>query len=632
MRASIIGFIQIQKIYLVFFLFCCALIRCEISEAQAHKFEIQKGSFYYDDKPIQIHSGEMHFARVPKEYWRHRLRMIKALGLNSVATYVFWNYHNISPGVWDFKTGNRDIAAFIRTAQEEGLFVILRPGPYACAEWEFGGYPWWLQKDTSLIVRTYNKAFLDSCKVYIEKLAEQVKDLQVTKGGPVIMVQAENEFGSYVSQRKDIPDEQHKKYKQAIKQLLLDAGFDVTLFTSDGSWLFEGGSIEGVLPAANGEENIDNLKRAVNQYHNNEGPYMVAEFYPGWLHHWAEPFPNIDASDVVKKLEKYLQNGISFNIYMVHGGTNFGFTAGANYNEKHDIQPDLTSYDYDAPIGEAGWVSSKYLAIRELMKKYAGYSLPDIPASIPVINIPSIQLKQSVDLFSLKKNISPFLSDTIKTFEDINQGSGYVLYSKKFTQPMHGQLEIKGLRDFAVVYINGEKKGVLNRMDQKYILDIEIPFNGTLDILVENMGRINYGAEIVHNKKGIISPVLINDMEVGGNWEMYPFPFTEMPVLKESQSPAREGRPALYTGSFNLNTTGDVFLDLRIWGKGIVFVNGHNLGRYWNIGPQQTLYLPGTFLKKGKNEIVVFEQLNEKIKPLVSTLSNPILKDLRIKE
>jgi beta-galactosidase len=593
---------------------------------QKHSFQIKDGAFMYDGKATQIHAGEMHFARIPKTYWRHRLQMLKAMGLNTVATYVFWNYHNTAPGVWDFKSESRNLPEFLRIAQEEGMFVILRPGPYACAEWEFGGYPWWLQQNPALEIRTYNKAFLDSCQVYIHQLASQVKNLQVSKGGPIIMVQAENEFGSYVAQRKDIPLEQHKKYNLAIKQMLLDEGFDVPLFTSDGSWLFDGGSLEGVLPTANGEGDVVNLKNAVNNYHQNQGPYMVAEYYPGWLHHWGEPFPNVSSEEVVKQLETYLKNGVSFNIYMAHGGTNFGFTAGANYNEEHDIQPDLTTYDYDAPVSEAGWATPKYLAIRELMKKYVNYPIPEIPKPFPVVTLGKIKLTKSVDLLTLKNSLTPVKSDSVLSFEKLNQGFGYVLYSKKFTQPIQGKLTLNGLRDFAVVYVNGKKKGELSRMDKQYSLDIDIPFNGTLEILVENMGRINYGAEIVHNEKGLITSPKINDIPLKGNWAMYQFPFATMPTLKENSSLAKEARPAIYGGTFEVNQLGDVFLDMRTWGKGIVFVNGQNLGRYWKVGPQQTLYLPSTFLKKGKNEMVVFEQLNEKTQAEIPTLAKPILK------
>lgn len=596
---------------------------------QKHTFEIKNGAFVYDGKPLIIHSGEMHFARVPKAYWKQRLQMLKAMGLNAVATYVFWNYHETAPGVWDFKTGNKNIADFLKTAQEVGLFVILRPGPYACAEWEFGGFPWWLQKNDSLKLRTYNQPFLDSCKTYIHHLASQVKDLQITHGGPIIMVQVENEFGSYVAQRKDIPLEVHKKYSAAIKKELTDAGFDVPLFTSDGSWLFEGGTVAGALPAANGEDNIDNLKKVVNQYHNNEGPYMVAEFYPGWLDHWAEPFQKIPAEKVADQTEKYLKAGVSFNLYMVHGGTNFGFTSGANYDKDHDIQPDITSYDYDAPISEAGWATPKYMALRKLFQQYVPHKLPAVPAAEPVIAISNIQLNKTTSLFSLIEKMHPVQSDTPRTFEQLNQGFGYVVYSKRFKIPVKGKLELEGLRDFAIIYINHQKACVLNRYYNNYSCQIDIPENATLDIFVENMGRINYGAEIIHNLKGIISPVKIDGKEITGNWKMYPFSMEHQPLFKGNGNGYTKNVPVIYSGSFSLSKTGDTFLDMRKFGKGIVFVNGHNLGRYWNAGPQQTLYLPGCWLKTGKNTIAVFDQLNNEQNEAIRGLKTPILDELK---
>lgn len=616
----------------IIFLFLLILLATCLVNAQEkfRSFEITNGQFLYEGKPIQIHSGEMHFARIPKDYWRHRFKMMKAMGLNTVATYVFWNYHNTAPGIWDFKSGNKNVAEFIKMAQEEGLFVILRPGPYVCAEWEFGGYPWWLQNNKDLIIRT-NQPFLDSCKVYINKLAEQVKGLQMSKGGPIIMVQVENEFGSYVSQRKDISINDHRKYYQSIKQMLMDAGFTGPFFTSDGSWLFDGGAIPGILPTANGEDNIDNLKKAVNKYNNNQGPYMVAEFYPGWLDHWAETFVKVQPDQTVKQTEKYLQNNINFNFYMVHGGTNFGFTSGANYNDEFDIQPDITSYDYDAPISEAGWATPKFLAIREVMKKYVNYPIPEIPDQIPVITIPDIHLSKTVDFFEWKKTLNPVVNDTPLTFESLGQGQGYVLYSKRFNQPIQGKLQINGLRDYALVYVNGKKVGELNRIFKSYSLDVNIPFNGILEILVENMGRINYGAQIPNNKKGIISPVLINDIEITGNWEMYKIPMTSVPSMEKLSSAEKAGRPAFYSGLFELKQTGDVFLDMRGWGKGIVFVNGYNLGRYWKAGPQQTLYLPGCWLKIGKNEVMIFEQQNDNIQSALKTTDKPILEELKSK-
>jgi len=612
----------------VVLLMVLATVQLQAQKKKTHTFAVKDGQFLYDGKAVQIHSGEMHYPRVPKEYWRHRFRMMRAMGLNTVATYVFWNYHNTAPGVWDFTTGNHNLAEYIRTAQEEGLFVILRPGPYACAEWEFGGYPWWLQNNPDLVIRTNNKPFLDSCRVYINKLAEQVKGLQVSHGGPIIMIQAENEFGSYVAQRKDIPLEEHRRYSETIYSYLKEAGLEGPFFTSDGTWLFNGGSLPGALPTANGEGNVDNLKKAVNQYHDNKGPYMVAEFYPGWLDHWGETFTRINPAETAKQTETYLQNGVHFNFYMVHGGTNFGFTSGANYNDEHDIQPDITSYDYDAPVNEWGGVTPKYTALRELMKKYVKYPVPEVPAALPVITTPEIRLDKSISLFDWKKNIKPVTGDQPLSFEALGQGHGYVLYSRRFNQPIQGALTVEGLRDYALVYVNGKKAGELNRMNNQYKLDIDIPFNGRLDILVENMGRINYGAEIAHNTKGIISPVRINDFEITGSWEMYRLPMDQVPVIPATAAAPKAGTPALYKGTFDLANTGDTFLDLKEWGKGIVFVNGHNLGRYWKVGPQQTLYVPGCWLVKGKNEIVILEQQNDTQHTSIKTTTQPILEDL----
>ena len=593
-----------------------------------HTFTIANGNFLYDGKPTQIHSGELHYARVPAPYWRHRLQMMKAMGLNAVTSYVFWNHHETSPGVWNWQTGNHNIRNFIKIAGEEGLMVILRPGPYCCAEWEFGGYPWWLPKAKGLVIRTDNKPFLDSCRVYINQLANQVRDLQITKGGPVVMVQAENEFGSYVAQRKDIPLEVHKKYAAQIRQQLLDAGFDIPMFTSDGSWLFKGGSIEGALPTANGEGNIAKLKQVVNEYHGGVGPYMVAEFYPGWLSHWAEPFPRVSTESVVKQTKKYLDNGVSFNYYMVHGGTNFGFTTGANYSNATNLQPDMTSYDYDAPISEAGWATEKYNAIRALMMKSVAYKVPAVPARIPVIAIPKISLNKTVDVMTIVTGMKAVENDTPMTFEDLNQGTGYVLYRRHFNQPISGMMRIKGLADYAVVYVNGTKVGELSRVTDVDSMEVNIPFNGVLDILVENMGRINYGARIVESFKGITKPVTIEGNEITGDWQMYSLPMDRMPDMAKLAAGYKASMPVLYGGSFTLDKVGDTFLDMAKWGKGIVFVNGINLGRYWKVGPQQTLYLPGCFLKKGKNDIVVFEQLNDEKKAELSSGTTPVLDQL----
>lgn len=623
-----------KTIYLLLLLICLPM--CMLAQSKS-TFEIKDGHFYRNGKVTPVLSGEMHYARIPHQYWRHRLQMMKGMGLNTVATYVFWNLHEPEPGKWDF-TGDKNLAEYIKIAGEEGMMVILRPGPYVCAEWEFGGYPWWLQNVEGMEIRRDNAEFLKHTKMYINRLYKEVGNLQCTKGGPIIMVQCENEFGSYVAQRKDIPLEEHRAYNAKIKQQLADAGFNVPLFTSDGSWLFEGGSTQGALPTANGESDIDNLKKVVNQYHDGKGPYMVAEFYPGWLSHWAEPFPQVGASEIARQTEAYLKNDVSFNFYMVHGGTNFGFTSGANYDKKRDIQPDLTSYDYDAPISEAGWVTPKYDSIRTVIKKYVKYEVPEAPAQIPVIEIPSIKLNKVADVLGYVERMKPVTNNTPLTFEQLNQGNGYVLYARHFNQPISGTLEIPGLRDYAVVYIDGEKAGVLNRNTQTYSMEIDVPFNATLQILVENMGRINYGSEIVYNTKGIISPVTIAGKEITGGWNMYSLPMNEVPdfagmgnnvhVNGSVKAAKLKDCPVLYEGTFTLADTGDTFIDMENFGKGIVFINGINIGRYWQVGPQQTLYIPGVWLKKGENKIVIFEQLNAEPKAEVKTVKTPVLMKL----
>ena len=617
-----------MKRFLLLALLCLQVISMS-AKSDRHTFAIENGQFLYDGKAVNIYSGEMHYERVPAPYWRHRLRMMKAMGLNAVATYVFWNFHEVAPGLWDWTTDEHNIRQYVQTAQEEGLMVILRPGPYCCAEWEYGGYPWWLQQEPELTIRAYNQPFLDSCKVYIRQLASQLRDLQVTHGGPIIMVQAENEFGSYVAQRPDIPLEEHKRYSAAIRQSLIDAGFDIPMFTSDGSWLFQGGAIEGALPTANGEDNIDNLRKVVNQYHGGQGPYMVAEFYPGWLDHWNENFVHTSATRIAEQTEKYLKEGVNFNFYMVHGGTNFGFWAGANYNTDTNIQPDITSYDYDAPISEAGWATDKYMAIRQVMQRHVPYSIPEVPDRIPVIQLPEVFFDRAVDVLSVLEKQTPVQADEPLTFEDLGQGFGYVLYRRHFNQPISGVMHVPGLADFATVYVNGKKVGELNRVLDVDSILVDLPFNSTLDILVENLGRINYGARITQNHKGITQPVTIDGSQISGQWSMYGLPMSEMPRVSEMPDGYKSGRPTLYRGTFTLDRVGDTFLDMERWGKGIVFVNGHNLGRYWHVGPQQTLYLPGCWLREGENEVVVFEQLGDHRKYSLTSVTTPVLDRLQ---
>ncbi|MDE3143316.1 MAG: beta-galactosidase, partial [Bacteroidota bacterium] len=598
--------------------------------AQPHSFEIKDGNFLLDKKPFHIYAGEMHYARIPQEYWRQRLQMIKAMGLNTVATYVFWNYHHPSPNVWDFKTGNHNLAKFIKIAQEEGLYVILRPGPYVCAEWDFGGFPWWFSTVKGMEIRTDNKPFLDSCRIYFQKLHQQIKGLHISEGGPIILTQVENEFGSYVEQNKKVSVEQHKKYNETIKTLLEKEGFKLPYYTADGTTLLEGGAVKNVLPAVNGEDNIEKLKKVVNKYNNNIGPYFIAEFYPGWLDHWAEPFIKVTSEEVIHQTEKYLENDVSFSYYMIHGGTNFGYTAGANYTNAHPIQPDITSYDYDAPISEAGWPTEKYKELRELMKKHVGNNLRDIPKPANVITIPFISINKTINFFDWISNVKAIESHQPKTFEELSQSNGYVLYSRIFNDSIKGMLRVNGLRDYATVYINGIKVGELNRYYKKFEINISIPAHAKLAILVESMGRINYGAAISDNLKGIVSPVYIDEKEITDNWEMIRAPLEQMPDLNAFKNKKPEkGEPVFYTASFELNKVGDTFLDMKNFSKGIVFVNGHHLGRFWNVGPQQTLYLPGCWLNKGRNYVIIFDQLNNKLNNTIFSKDCPVLDQLK---
>ena len=597
-----------------------AMLAVGTSPAQraTHTFAIADGAFRLDGKPLQIISGEMHFARIPREYWRHRLRMAKAMGLNTIATYVFWNYHEIKPGVFDFRTGNRDLAAFVRIAQEEGLWVILRPGPYACAEWDFGGFPSYLLKEPDLKVRSKDPRFLAAAHRYIDALAKEIRPLQVTRGGPILMVQAENEYGSYGSDAE---------YKEYHRKMLLDNNIDVPLFTSDGDWLFAKGSIPGVLMTGNGEENYDTLVSRVNAFHGGQGPYMVAEFYPGWLIHWAEKFPITPTKNFIGSYESLLAHGASVNLYMFHGGTNFGFTSGSNYSRERPIEPSTTTYDYDAPLSEAGWATPKYYALRDVIRRHVSYEIPAVPDSLPVIAVPAVTLAPTADLFDLVKQVKPLQAAQPLAMEEMGQVEGWVFYRHTVTTATKGLLEVIGLRDYGIVFVNGTRVATLNRRDKKFTVEISVPAGGRLEILVENMGRINYGGDMVNNRKGIISPVKLGGAELSG-WETYQLPFDKVPSARGTKTAPTAGVPLVLRGSFTLERTGDTFLDMRAWQKGIVFVNGINLGRYWQVGPQQTLYLPGAWLKRGRNEIVVFETGTAATRT-VAGLTRPILEDLR---
>ena len=588
------------------------------AQGPKHTFALGDRDFLLDGKPFQIIAGEMHFARIPRPYWRHRLQMARAMGLNTIATYVFWNFHEPLPGKFDFSTDSHDIAGFIQMAKEEGLWVIVRPGPYACAEWEFGGYPWWLLKERDLLVRSNDPRFLKASERYLKALGKQIAPLQITNGGPIIMVQVENEYGSYSDD---------KAFMGKTRDMIVSAGFNVPLFTADGPYQCRAGYLPGVLPAINGEEVAKSLRDTVDKYNHGKGPYFIPEFYPGWLDSWGEKHNLVPVQSFLGKYDTLLTEGASVSFYMFHGGTTFGFMNGANYNKEHPILPQPSTYDYDAPLDEAGRPTPKYMSIRDVIAKHLGSNVvvPAVPATNKIIAIPPFKLSDVTNLYALLGK--PVVSDTLLSMEDLNQGYGYVLYRTTLKKPSKGLLKINGLRDYALVFVNKHKVAVLDRRIGQDSVEVNITTPGaTLDIFVENLGRINYGKHMTDNRKGITSNVQIAGERLHG-WSIFSVPF-DRTGHEEFNGKVLDGVPALRKGAFTLSETGDTFLDMRPWGKGCVWINGHNLGRFWYIGAQQTLYVPAPWLKKGKNEIVVFEQLNP-TQDTIEGLPTPIIDQLR---
>lgn len=577
-------------------------------------FEIKDNTFLVNGKPFQFICGEMHYPRIPQEYWRDRMRRAKAMGINTLSTYVFWNFHERQPGKFDFK-GQADLARFIKTAQEEGLFVVLRPGPYVCAEWDFGGYPYWSQKDKDMVYRSDDEAFLAACKRYIDRLGKEVASLTVPNGGPIVMVQVENEYGSYSND---------KVYLGKLRDMIREAGFNVPLITCDGAGQMGSGHVEGALPTVNGATG-ESIMRTVDQYCPG-GPYFVAEFYPAWFDVWGKKHSKRDYKSPAERLDWMLGHNVSVSMYMFHGGTNFGYTNGANTSYGYEPQP--TSYDYDAPLGEYGNATPKYYAFREVIQRHLpeGQKLLDVPAENPVISIPEIRLEQSAPLSAAFKE--RVVSEKPLTMEDVNQDFGYIHYETVINEPQEGMLLLKELRDYAVVLLDGKYVGSLDRRHRQNKLKIEVKnVPARLEILVENVGRVNYGADIQNNLKGITEKVLLNGKELTG-WTVTPLPLYKAKVSRFKWSDNQiTGQPAFFKGTFTLDKVGDTFLDMRGWGKGAAWINGHSLGKFWYVGPQQTLYVPAPWLKKGKNEIVVFE-MEDCGKRTVAGLDKPILDSL----
>lgn len=580
----------------------CLALTCWIAQAQAdkkpHVFSLGKSEFLLDGKPYQLISGEMHPARIPKEYWRHRIQMAKAMGCNTIAAYVFWNYHERSEGTFDFSTDNRDIAEFVRICQEENMWVLFRPGPYVCAEWEFGGLPPYLLRIPDIKVRCMDPRYMAAVERYVKALAAQVKDLQVTKGGPILMVQVENEYGSFGNDRN---------YLLRLKELWDQNGIEVPYYTADGptAFMLEAGSIPGAAIGLDSGGSDDAFAAATRQ--NPDVPSFSSESYPGWLTHWGEKWARPGIKGIADEVKYLMDHKKSFNLYVIHGGTNFGYTAGANSGGK-GYEPDLTSYDYDAPINEHGDTTAKYNALRELIGSYLPKKkkLPKIPAAIPTIAFPEVKL---LPYSSIWEHLpAPVASVQPKTFEAYGQDYGFMLYKTKLIGHKSGRLTITDLHDYATVFLNGKYIGKLDRRLGERTIDIPKSDvkDPVLEIFVEGMGRINF-AQYLIDRKGITDRVTLNGMTLM-NWEVYGLPMDEAFVKNLQPSKAETGKPGqFFAAKFNLEKTGDTFIDMSGFKKGVIWVNGHNLGRYWEIGPQKRLYCPASWLKTGENEIRVFD-------------------------
>lgn len=582
----------------------------QVAPATGHSFRVEGDHFSLDGKPFRVLAGEMHYARVPRAYWRDRLRKAKAMGLNTITTYVFWNVHEPQPGVYDF-SGNNDVAEFVREAQQEGLYVNLRPGPYSCAEWDFGGYPGWLLKDHSMVVRSDDPDFIEAASRWMHRLGQELAPLQIGRGGPIIMVQIENEYGSFGSDHH---------YMGQIRRLIEDSGFrDAQLYTADGAEQMSNGSFSDLPAAVNfgtgeAKNSFDQLlKMRPNQ------PHMAGEYWDGWFDHWGGKHEARDAQQQIDEFRWIVNQGYSVSVYMFHGGTSFGFMSGANSNGS-DYQPDVTSYDYQATLDESGRPTPKYMAFRDIIAKATGVTPPPIPDTPNPITIPTFRLTASLSLWSALPE--PIKSPQPLTMEDIGQNYGYILYRTTLKAAGDGDLTLDQLHSYARVYLEGALVGSLDRRLGRMSLPLHVAYAGQhLDILVENSGRVNFSIVLRGERAGITKQVLWRGEPVEG-WSIYPLPMEATDKIQFSNEPCTG--PCFYQGHFTLAKSGDTFLDVRALGEGAVWINGHAIGRYWDIGPQETLYVPGVWLKEGDNEIVIFD-MEGKSSVTLSGLDHPLL-------
>ena len=565
--------------------------------------EIRGKEFYMDGEKINIYSGVIHYFRVHQDHWEDRLRKLKAAGFNTVETYMCWNLHEPKKGEFCFD-GMLDFVRFVATAQELGLYIIVRPGPYICAEWDLGGLPPWLLADENLRFRCCDETYLAHVADYYKKILPMLTDYQMTRGGKLIAMQVENEYGSYGND---------KEYLEFVRKLMADCGVDVLLFTSDGEnpFMLSGGSLPDVYKVANfgGEP-----KRAFPYLETiqPDKPLMCGEFWCGWFDRWGEKHHTRKAKDVKEPIKQFFDYDGNFNVYMFHGGTNFNFWAGANFYDKYC--PTTTSYDYDALLNEYGDYTEKYHVFREAIHKKLGKPMAELPPAPKLQSIGKIKLTQSAALLENLQNIGEYHRSAYPHYmEHYGQNFGMILYHTEI-KGHYEALTLTGddVHDIAYVYINGKFAGkydrsALKKKSPKESFSFDVPAfqeSCTIDILVEGMGRINYG-EHMYDRKGV-GMVRLGQQLIFG-WDVYCLPLDKLDALDFSAGAAKY--PMFLKGTFQATSRDDCFVDIRGFKKGCVYVNGFNLGRYWDIGPQKTLYLPGPLLKTdGENEIIVLEQ------------------------
>lgn len=589
-----------------------ALSALSAASSAPGNFSYNRNQFLLNGEPYQIIGGQMDPQRIPPEYWTHRLKMARAMGLNTIFSYLYWNLHEPSPGGWDFQ-GRNDVAKFFRLAQDEGLKVVLRPGPYICGERDWGGFPAWLSQVPGMAVRENNGPFLDAVKAYLDRVGKEVGQLQITHGGPILMTQLENEYGSFGTD---------KKYLAALAVILRD-NFDVFLYTNDGGAKasLEGGQLHGVLAVIDGDsksgfEARDNYVTDPTSL----GPQLNGEYYITWIDQWGSDYSHqqisgseADIAKAVGDLDWTLAGNYSFSIYMFHGGTNFGFENGG-IRDDGPLAAMTTSYDYGAPLDESGRPTDVYYKLREMISKYvrAG-SIPDVPTTPARAAVPEFELKPAAGLFDLQGKPTQQANDPV-SMDALGQSYGYVLYEHTVTKNVSGNVTIgDGARDRAMIYVNGVRVGVVDTIYKTpAIIKVTLKKGDTLQILVENLGRVDVRQRLREQVKGIVGHVAVG-CHVLRKWSMHSIPLSTLPSnLNKEHTIKKDDSPVFYTGTFDMpkataaDPSSDTFISVPKGVKGVLWVNGVNIGRYWTVGPQQSLYVPGTFLKE-KNEVVLLE-------------------------